>query len=178
MLPDYYKTLGVRPSCDPERIDEAFFRKVQKCHPDQKECKTDEFLALNIAFLILSDSEARSRYDRQYNAVYGLWSKRRGGGEAPFDPLLQQWVNNAIDQAHEFAAMSAMEYKKLLRGMNASVASKTLQRFLQLVAIFIGIAGVLGLYTTLQGDGGLSLTVISVLFILLSSGGGYFVVKS
>ena len=178
MLPDYYKTLGVRPSCDAERIDEAYFKRALKCHPEKEQCGKDEFLALNIAFLILSDSEARNRYDRQYHAVYGLWNQRKSTQEPPFDPLLQQWVNNAIDQAREFSEMGFSKYKGLLRGMGTSVASKTLQRFLRLVATFIGLAGVLGLYFTLRGDGDVLLTIISVVFMVLAAVGGYFVVSN
>ncbi len=66
MARDYYEILGVDRNADKEEIKRAYRRMARKYHPDvNKEPGADErFKEINRAYEVLSDPEARARYDR------------------------------------------------------------------------------------------------------------------
>jgi molecular chaperone DnaJ len=66
MARDYYEILGVDRNADKEEIKRAYRRMARKYHPDvNKEAGADErFKEINRAYEVLSDPEARARYDR------------------------------------------------------------------------------------------------------------------
>ncbi len=63
--PDYYRTLQVDPSAEPEVITAAFRRLARKYHPDVSgdPAATARMAHLNDAYETLSNPEARRRYD-------------------------------------------------------------------------------------------------------------------
>lgn len=66
MAGDYYDILGVSRSADQEEVKRAYRRLARKFHPDVNKDPgaEDKFKEINRAYEVLSDSEARSRYDR------------------------------------------------------------------------------------------------------------------
>lgn len=66
MARDYYEILGVSRDADKEEIKLAYRRLARKYHPDvNKETGAEErFKEINRAYEVLSEPEARSRYDR------------------------------------------------------------------------------------------------------------------
>lgn len=66
MARDFYETLGVARDADKEELKRAYRRLARKYHPDvNKEPGAEEqFKEINRAYEILSEPEARSRYDR------------------------------------------------------------------------------------------------------------------
>jgi molecular chaperone DnaJ len=66
MARDYYEILGVSRDSDKEEIKRAYRRLARKFHPDvNKEDGADErFKEINRAYEVLSEPDARSRYDR------------------------------------------------------------------------------------------------------------------
>ncbi|MGI0492842.1 molecular chaperone DnaJ [Alkalinema pantanalense CENA528] len=66
MARDYYEVLGVSRDADKEEIKRAFRRLARKYHPDvNKEPGAEEtFKEINRAYEVLSEPEARARYDR------------------------------------------------------------------------------------------------------------------
>lgn len=60
---ELYDALGVAPDADDHAIQSAWRRAARRAHPDAG--GTDEsFRAVHIAYLVLSDPEQRSTYDR------------------------------------------------------------------------------------------------------------------
>ncbi len=66
MARDFYETLGVSRDADKEELKRAYRRLARKYHPDvNKESGAEEqFKEVNRAYEILSEPEARARYDR------------------------------------------------------------------------------------------------------------------
>jgi molecular chaperone DnaJ len=74
---DYYEILGVEKTANQEKLKSAFRNLARKYHPDvNKEPDAEErFKEINEAFMVLSDEEKRSVYDR-----FGHEGLRSAGG--------------------------------------------------------------------------------------------------
>lgn len=59
---DLYRLLGVSPTADDAEITAAWHRRARATHPDTGGNATD-FRHVNVAFLVLSDPDARRSYD-------------------------------------------------------------------------------------------------------------------
>ena len=69
---DYYEVLGVEKDANDAEIKRAFRELARKYHPDVNQDDTraeDLFKEANEAYAVLSDSKARSRYDRYGHAA-------------------------------------------------------------------------------------------------------------
>jgi curved DNA-binding protein CbpA len=77
--PDPYKILQVDPEADPEVIQAAYRRLAQKYHPDvvSDGSAAARMVAINQAWAILRDPEARAALDRERAVVQDV--ARRGG---------------------------------------------------------------------------------------------------
>jgi curved DNA-binding protein CbpA len=62
MSGDLYEVLGVKRDADADVLRSAFRRKAKKTHPDVGG-SAEEFAAIEQAYRVLSDPEARARYD-------------------------------------------------------------------------------------------------------------------
>jgi curved DNA-binding protein CbpA len=71
--PDHYKTLQVDPEADPEVIQAAYRRLAQKFHPDVAPGAEAiaRMSAINQAWSVLRDADARAEYDRERAAQRG-----------------------------------------------------------------------------------------------------------
>ena len=64
-LPNYYEILGVKINSTPEEIKKNFRELAKKTHPDKtKENSEQEMIKINKAYEILSDVEAKEKYDK------------------------------------------------------------------------------------------------------------------
>jgi curved DNA-binding protein CbpA len=81
--PDPYKILQVDPEADPEVIQAAYRRLAQKYHPDvvADGSAAARMVAINQAWAILRDPEARAALDRERAVVKDV--PRRGGVPRP-----------------------------------------------------------------------------------------------
>jgi hypothetical protein len=62
-----YRALGVSPAADPDEIKSAYRRLAKQTHPDTgSRASGFDFHKIYDAYKILSDSEARARYDRRF----------------------------------------------------------------------------------------------------------------
>lgn len=62
-----YRALGISPAADPDEIKSAYRRLAKETHPDTGSRASEfDFHKIYDAYKILSDEEARARYDRRF----------------------------------------------------------------------------------------------------------------
>ena len=99
MFIDYYSILNVEKHSSKTEIRAAYRREAFKWHPDKNVDRdtTAKMQGINEAYLILSDEEARERYDREYDRYYQNATDR---SEYVFeDRILDDWIIKAKSQA-------------------------------------------------------------------------------
>lgn len=125
MFVDYYQILGLNQNSSSEQIKKRFKELAKKYHPDVNKNADSTKLMQELleAYYILSDLEARRRYDIQYDRFYNQsradqntnsQSKESPKSEQDFkynDPIIEKWVINAKNQAFDFIRKSLEETK-------------------------------------------------------------------
>lgn len=120
MFCDYYSVLDIPQSATKSDIRQAYKRAATRWHPDKNPGidTTRQMQQINEAYLILSDEEARIRYDQEYvkwREVFDGAQADRSGTQDDFDPfdfkdfapddeLLRKWMLNARRQAITLAS--------------------------------------------------------------------------
>ena len=105
---NYYKLLGIDPKADRQTVKQAYLSRVKEWHPDKNPDRTEEAeektKALNQAYQILKDPEARKNYDRMLRYTKGKDFKAYINDEA---------INDKIDKAYP-ALKSALKNVRVL----------------------------------------------------------------
>lgn len=134
MFPDYYKQLGLTPDATREEIKKAYRKLALEFHPDRNKSSDahEKFIAINEAYLILYDEEARAKYDTEYKIYFNRektksqseYSEQKNkekersySRESHFDDAdLNDWSKKAKQQGAEYARMAFDEFSKMVIG--------------------------------------------------------------
>ena len=141
MFKDYYSILDVHLTANQENIKTAFKKQALKWHPDRNPSidTTPQMQEINEAYLILKDSEARERYDKEYKRFKKHQieqeqkaenkqeqAKKEGVHEYPNytvdDEILGKWMDNAKKQAVDYAKQTVEDLKGMAKaGAKAAI---------------------------------------------------------
>jgi curved DNA-binding protein CbpA len=134
MFIDYYKILGLPKNATKEEIKKRYRELAKKYHPDvnKEENATSLMQEILEAYYILSDDEARERYDLLYDRFYAYKyesntkssnssnsnrqeSKTESKGFQFNDPILEKWILNAKKQALDFISNTYKDTKGITK---------------------------------------------------------------
>ena len=184
MIPDYYKILNVNRNTTIVEIKKAYRKLALQWHPDvnKKPNAHEMFISINEASLILSDEEARTKY----NIEYDLYFKTTIDSEYEFEyqskdnstetkhtshvyksPDLNNWTKSAKRQAEKYAFMSFSEFSKLVGEVIIESGKQGFNAVVYAIGAIIGVSGLSYLfYGIYYGDK--EQIVYSLLFIGIS----------
>lgn len=130
MFKDYYLILDIYATATSSDIKKAYKKQAKKWHPDVNPDSntTERMKDINEAYLILNDSEARERYDKEYQNYYAFKMTHAVVQTKPDefqnatvneeyeiqDETLNTWMNNARKQAAEYVKMTLNELLDML----------------------------------------------------------------
>jgi DnaJ-class molecular chaperone len=121
---DYYKVLEFEEIVDIEKIKKQYRVLVKKYHPDVNPHLNnahEKMVEINAAYIFLSDSEAKYKYDTYYrhkktNQNSYTSSNFNRGSKYDFnenyqfeDETLNRWMKNAFEQAQKMTNRSVEE---------------------------------------------------------------------
>ena len=135
---DYYDLLGINRSASLKEINKAYKREASKWHPDKNSAPEakERMQLINEARFILTDNDARVRYNRELEAYYTFNSNADHGKEYIFkDEILFKWMQNAKQQSKELTAAAIDD----LIGISSSAISAAFNKTKYLIAIYLSI---------------------------------------
>lgn len=177
MIPDHYQTLGISMTASKSEIQRAFRKLALKLHPDKNDNldAKEKFIEINEAYLLLSDTEAREKYNKAYR-VYEKGSLHKhdmnytySSKEEPKfeDEELNKWTKNARRQAEAFSSMNFPDFSKIILGMVKETGFQLGNSLLIMLGAFLsmGSCGNIFLGLTSEGTSGNLLSSIILLII-------------
>lgn len=162
MFIDYYAILDIDERATQEEIKLAFKRQALKWHPDRNPSldTTKRMQEINEAYLILKDSEARARYDSEYQR-FKQFKKEKQESKQEYqkkenqyhksdkeqseqrysyteyqsnDDILNKWMSNAKKQAVDLAKQTIEDFKGMVTvGVKAAAKEAGNQFIIQII---------------------------------------------
>lgn len=144
MFKDYYSILEVDENATQEEIKSAFKKQALKWHPDRNpgQDTTQRMQEINEAYLILKDTDARIRYNKEYQRFKQYRQQQRDQKQydqqreqrekektyeykdySVDDDILNKWMNNAKKQAVDLAKQTIEDLKGMV-SVGAKAAAK------------------------------------------------------
>jgi DnaJ-class molecular chaperone len=115
---NYYLILDVNKEVSSEEIKRAYKNQARRWHPDLNPGidTTQNMQDVNEAYLILSDTETRNRYDIEYERFINIEFDNARKKEFDYeisDEILEKWINNARKQALDLVNKTIKEVAEL-----------------------------------------------------------------
>lgn len=183
MIPNLYDILHVDRYATKEDIKKSYRRLALEWHPDKNKNihAHEKFIEINQAYLILSDDEARSKYNIEYDLYladikkepvfsdyqYDNGKKSHKTKSDYHDPDLNKWTKTANKQAEKFASMSFADFAKIIGEI---VVESGKQAGTAVVYAFAGFFGSGALIALISGliNGNVTQLFISLIVLGLS----------
>lgn len=183
MIQNHYKILEISRTASKEEIKKAYRKLALQWHPDRNKSSDahETFIKINEAYLILSDDEARGKFDREYDYFF----KEEGKPEPDVavnmndwnqssqtykDPDLNDWTVNAKKQATKYATMSFDEFATLLKEIVIETGTQGFTAIIYAISGVIGASGIFSLFSGIR-YGDIPQITVSIVLIALAIGG-------
>lgn len=177
MIPDHYQTLGISITASKSEIQKAFRKLALKLHPDKNvnlDAK-EKFIEINEAYLLLSDTEAREKYNKAYRAYekaslhkhdrnYTYSSKEEPKFE---DEELNKWTKNARRQAEAFSSMNFSDFSKIILGMVKETGFQLGNSLLIMLGAFLSMGGCGNILLGLTSEGTSKNLLSSIILLVI-----------
>ena len=169
MFIDYYAVLEIEETATLEEIKAAFKKQAIKWHPDKNigVDTTIKMQEINEAYVLLKDTEARERYDKEYqtfkqyqsefkskekkkekqqeNKEYSYEESSKNQSEKTYeyyeyeinDDILKKWMNTAKKQAVDLAKQTIEDFRGMTSAGVKGASKGCFQQFL--AQIIIGV---------------------------------------
>ncbi len=142
-----YEILGVEPTAGLDEIKKAYRARVMKCHPDRGGTH-EEMVAVAEAWEILSDENARARFDEtrrqsQDQTTLARWESARESARKRAEAYTRTWESLRERMAQVAADMNAAEYQETYSpiGFSFPIAYGSFTGyFFSLGGLFLGFA--------------------------------------
>ena len=195
MIPNLYNILQVDRYASKEEIKKAYRKLALQWHPDKNKSPKahDKFIEINEAYLILSDDDARNKYNIEYDLcfaakteikeeqIFGEYQSTNNNGsykqKASYkDPDLNNWTSTAKKQAEKYASMSFSDFSKLIGEIIVETGKQGGTAFIYAVS---GVVGASAIFSFISGInyGDIPQIVLSLIFLGLSILGFSFTSK-
>jgi curved DNA-binding protein CbpA len=121
---DYYETLQISASAEPDTIHRVYRLLAQRFHPDNKETgNATRFREISDAYNILSDPETRAQYDIVHQQRrQERWRLVSSGAESEND--------FEIEQVFRLTVLEALYTRRRLEPMNPGIFSTDLENLI------------------------------------------------
>lgn len=171
MFPDHYKTLGIKFTASKLEIKKAYRKLALTYHPDRNKSPNahKEFISVNEAYLLLSDTEARAKYDKAYTNHFKEQQEHQEyfNQESFEDEDLNAWSKNAKEQAEVFAKMTFEHFANLIVGTVKETGFQLGNSILVMLGAFLTISGIFNLIFVFSAHGAVENIFISIITIPL-----------
>ena len=182
MIKNYYKILGINKTDSLREIKRVYRKLALKWHPDvNSEPNAHEmFILINEAYLILSDEEARIKYNKQYDLVYNIetademkepsivYSEDIFNNENIYpDSDLEDWTENARTQAEKYSRMPFNQFAKILGEILKETGIITFNAILFSISAIAGTSLLVSAFPYLEISMGGKITIFLLIITLL-----------
>lgn len=186
MIPNLYSILDVDRHSSKEEIKKAYRKLALQWHPDKNKSPNAHyrFIEINEAYLILSDEEARVKYNYEYDFYfarntqiekesvyedYTITSTSNSDKQKSNynDPDLNNWTFSAKKQAEKYASMSFSDFALLIGEVIVETGKQGGTALIYAISGIIGASAFFSLFSGIY-YGDFQQIIFSSFFLVLS----------